>query len=78
LSSVDAAHTGSASGFNSAVARSGGLIATALLGSVLAAQGLSLVGTFHIAMLACAVACVAASASAYFLLKSQRAPVARS
>jgi hypothetical protein len=29
-------------------------------------------------MLACAVACVAASASAYFLLKSQRAPVARS
>jgi EmrB/QacA subfamily drug resistance transporter len=78
LSSVDAAHTGSASGFNSAVARSGGLIATALLGSVLAAKGLSLVGTFHIAMLACAVACVAASASAYFLLKSQRAPVARS
>ena len=49
LSSVDAAHTGSASGFNSAVARSGGLIATALLGSVLAAQGLSLVAPFHIA-----------------------------
>ncbi|HEV3285287.1 MAG TPA: MFS transporter [Steroidobacteraceae bacterium] len=78
LSSVDAAHTGSASGFNSAVARSGGLIATALLGSVLAAKGLSLIGTFHIAMLACALACVASSASAYFLLKSQRAPVARS
>ncbi len=72
LSSVDAAHTGSASGFNSAVARSGGLIATALLGSVLAAQGLSLVATFHIAMLACALACVAASASAYFLLQDPR------
>ncbi len=32
LTSVDAQHTGSASGLNSAVARTGGLIATALLG----------------------------------------------
>jgi EmrB/QacA subfamily drug resistance transporter len=69
LSSVDAAHTGSASGINSAVARTGGLIATALLGSVLAARGLSLLAQFHMAMLACALACVASSASAYFLLK---------
>ncbi len=30
-----------ASGFNSAVARTGGLIATALLGSVLASEGVS-------------------------------------
>ena len=39
LSSVDAEHTGSASGFNSAVSRTGGLIATAMLGAVLAARG---------------------------------------
>ena len=72
LTSVDAAHTGSASGFNSAVARTGGLMATALLGSVLAARGLALLAAFHIAMLACALACVASSASAYFLLTSPR------
>ena len=39
LSSVDQRHEGSASGFNSAVARLGGLVATALLGFVFAAQG---------------------------------------
>lgn len=77
LSSVDAAHTGSASGFNSAVARTGGLIATALLGSVLAARGLSLVTAFHTAMLACALACVASGVSAYLLLKSPGAPAPR-
>jgi EmrB/QacA subfamily drug resistance transporter len=69
LNSVDASHTGSASGFNSAVARGGGLIATALLGSVLAAQGPELLRGFRLAMLACAVACVAAAISAYVLLR---------
>ncbi len=44
LASADPIHTGSASGFNSAIARTGGLIATALLGGVLAARGASLVG----------------------------------
>ena len=39
ISSVDADHVGPASGFNSAVARVGGLIATALLGFVFAQQG---------------------------------------
>lgn len=68
LSSVVAAQTGAASGFNSAVARTGGLIATALLGSVLVARGQELLGAFHLAMLACALACVASSASAYVLL----------
>ena len=38
LGAVDARHTGSASGFNSAIARTGGLIATALLGGVLGAR----------------------------------------
>jgi MFS family permease len=69
LNSVDAAHTGAASGFNSAVARSGGLIATALLGSVLASRGAALLSAFQVAMVLCALACVAASASAYLLLR---------
>ena len=69
LTSVDARHTGSASGFNSAVARAGGLVGTALLGSVLAAQGDQLLAGFHAAMLAGAAVCGAASASAYGLLK---------
>ncbi|HEX4118625.1 MAG TPA: MFS transporter [Rhizomicrobium sp.] len=68
LGAVDARHTGSASGFNSAVARAGGLIATALLGGVLGAKGDDLVQGFHIAALACATACLAASASAFFLI----------
>jgi hypothetical protein len=68
LTSVDAAHTGSASGFNSAVARTGGLVATALLGSVLAARGHLLLVAFHEAMLISAAACVAASVSAFALL----------
>ncbi len=61
LGSVDEAHVGSASGFNSAVARSGGLIATALLGGVLAAQGTVLLADFRFAMLAGAGSCLLAS-----------------
>jgi len=64
LSSVSTDHTGVASGFNSTVARAGGLLATALLGSVFAAHGSSLVMEFHRAMIACAVVCLAASMSA--------------
>ena len=36
---VDARHTGSASGFNSAIARTGGLVATALLGAGAGGEG---------------------------------------
>ena len=68
LGAVDQRHTGSASGFNSAIARTGGLIATALLGGVLGAQGDYLMTGFHMAALACAIACLAASASAFFLI----------
>ncbi len=68
LTSVDAAHTGSASGINSAVARSGGLVATALLGSVLAAAGAGLLVAFHIAMGIGALISAAASLSAFGLL----------
>lgn len=69
LSTVDHRHTGSASGFNSAIARAGGLVATALLGGVLGARGPQLVSGFHVAALACAIASAAAAASAFFLIK---------
>jgi len=72
LTSIDARHTGSASGLNSAVARTGGLIATALLGSVLAAEGKQLLSQFHAAMTAGAVACAAASLAALSLLDRRR------
>jgi predicted MFS family arabinose efflux permease len=68
LSSVDARHTGSASGLNSAVSRAGGLVATALLGGVLAAQGEALYGAFHLAALFGAAVSVMAGASAFLLV----------
>ena len=71
LNSVDDRHTGSASGFNSAIARTGGLVATALLGSVLAARGAALVGAFHGAMFAGAAACLGASVSAFVLIRNK-------
>jgi EmrB/QacA subfamily drug resistance transporter len=67
LMSVDAQHTGSASGLNSAVARTGGLVATALLGSVLAATGPALTTAFDLAMAVGAAICIAASASALLI-----------
>jgi len=71
LGSVDASHTGSASGFNSAVARAGGLVATALLGGVLGAAGQALISGFHTAVIACAVACVGAGAAAFLLVRDR-------
>jgi predicted MFS family arabinose efflux permease len=50
LGSVEEQHVAMASGFNSAVARTGGLIATALLGAVLASEGTELFTGFHAAM----------------------------
>jgi EmrB/QacA subfamily drug resistance transporter len=73
LGSVDTRHTGSASGLNSAVARAGGMVATAFLGGVLGAAGSALVTAFHVAAVVCAVTCVAASASALLLVDSKRA-----
>lgn len=65
LSSVDAGHSGVASGFNSAVARAGGLFTTALLAAVLGAQGAALLEAFHVAALACAVTALASAGCAY-------------
>jgi EmrB/QacA subfamily drug resistance transporter len=73
LTSVDPSHTGSASGLNSAVARTGGLVATALLGTVLGAAGAQLVSAFHAAMIAGAIASCAAAFSAFALLGSRTA-----
>lgn len=47
LSSVDDRHTGTASGFNSAIARTGGLIATAVAGLVIGQSGAALISAFH-------------------------------
>jgi len=68
LSSVDDEHTGTASGFNSAIARTGGLIATAGSGAVIAASGAALIGAFHIAALAGAALAAGAAASAFVSL----------
>lgn len=68
LTSVDARHTGSASGFNSAAARTGGLIATSLLGAVLAAQGEHLVSAFHGALIIAAGASVCSALFAFALV----------
>jgi EmrB/QacA subfamily drug resistance transporter len=51
LGSVEEKHVAMASGFNSAVARTGGLIATALLGAVLGSKGKELFDGFLVAML---------------------------
>jgi predicted MFS family arabinose efflux permease len=60
LGSVEEKHVAMASGLNSAVARTGGLIATALLGAVLASKDAALFAGFHVAMMvSAAVAAVA-------------------
>ncbi|MEO8547032.1 MAG: MFS transporter [Sphingomicrobium sp.] len=68
LGSVDERHVGMASGFNSAVARTGGLIATALLGAVLGGTGAALISGFHGAMIASAAAAALASVVAFLML----------
>jgi predicted MFS family arabinose efflux permease len=69
LSSVEEKFTGAASGLNSAVARTAGLMATALLGSVLGAGGSALTSGFQTTMAACAVASIGAAAAAYFWVR---------
>ena len=56
LGSVDARHTGMVSGLNSALSRLGGLIAVALMGTVLGASGQALLDAFSATMLATAAA----------------------
>jgi MFS family permease len=69
IAAVDPSHVGSASGVNNATARVAGLLATALLGYVLAGDMTerAFVGRFHGAAIVGAVLALAAAASAYFL-----------
>jgi EmrB/QacA subfamily drug resistance transporter len=69
MASVDARHVGTANGFNSAIARTGGLIATALLGSVLAASGQALETAFDRAVLAAAAGAALAGIAALLMLR---------
>ena len=68
LGSVEEQHVAMASGFNSAVARTGGLIATALLGSVLLGKGEQLFTAFHAAMTVSALASALAGVIALAML----------
>jgi EmrB/QacA subfamily drug resistance transporter len=72
MNSVNADHLGAASGFNSAVARMGGLIATALLGFVFAKEGsrVALVSSAHVAALVGAGLAALAGASAFLLIRN--------
>lgn len=69
MASVDRDHVGTANGFNSAVARTGGLIATALLGAVLAARGTALAEAFAVAAYVAAGAAAVAGLAALILLR---------
>ena len=70
LASVETSRTGVASGLNSAVARTGGLIATALLSAVLAAHGTTLVSAYQIACLFGAGAAVISALCAFLLVRA--------
>jgi predicted MFS family arabinose efflux permease len=78
MASVDAAHTGTASGFNSAVARLGGLVATALLGFVFARDGAeAFLAGFRVAALAGA-GCAALASLAALLIPPPQVTAAES
>ncbi len=73
LSSVDDQHTGTASGFNSAIARTGGLIATALAGAVIAVPVAQLGEVFPIAAIVAAILAVGAGLIAFATLPASAA-----
>jgi EmrB/QacA subfamily drug resistance transporter len=75
LSSVDQHHTGTASGFNSATARMGGLIATSLAGAVLVQTGASLIAAFQSAAILGALLAVGSGVAAYFTLDGNRSRI---
>jgi MFS family permease len=71
LAAVDKHQTGMASGFNSAVARLGGLIVVALLGSVLAGTGETLLAPFAKALIAMGIIAALGGFCALFGLRGQ-------
>lgn len=72
LSSVSEQYIASASGLNSALARAGGLVATALIGAVLASHGVLLITRFHQSMLVAAVVASLAGVCASWALNLPR------
>lgn len=72
LSSVGSHQTGVASGFNSAVARLGGLIAVALVGAVLTQKGEAMLGPFRIALTIMGVIAALGGGASYFGLLGRR------
>jgi EmrB/QacA subfamily drug resistance transporter len=70
LASVDTKREGVASGLNSAVARTGGLIATAVASAVLAAHGTMLVSAYQVACLVAAGAAVISGLCAFLLVRA--------
>jgi EmrB/QacA subfamily drug resistance transporter len=70
LASVDDRHSGAASGFNTAIARTGGLIATALAGAVIAGVGGSLTTAFRGAALIAALVAMVAALTAFATLRT--------
>ncbi|MCE4226622.1 MFS transporter [Methylobacterium sp. C25] len=69
LGSVDDRHSGSASGFNSAVARAGGLVATGLMGGIFAARGPALHEAYAVAVVIIAAASLLAGAGGVMVTK---------
>jgi MFS family permease len=72
LTTAPKTHTGLASGFNSAVARTGGLIATALAAGILDAHGEALDVLFRHAAIVAAAAAFGAGISALVWLRGRR------
>jgi len=71
LAAVEKHQMGMASGFNSAVARLGGLIAVALLGAVLARTGKTMLAPFAIALVAMGIFAALGGAAAWFGLSGR-------
>jgi EmrB/QacA subfamily drug resistance transporter len=74
LAAVDDRHAGTASGFNSAIARTGGLIATAVAGAVLASAGSGLIAAFHAAAWVGVGLSAVSGAAAWFTLGARPKP----
>ena len=72
LGSVDQHQTGMASGFNSALSRTGGLIAVALLGAVIAGEGQAIFGPFRVALIAMAAVAAAGGIAAWIGLAAAK------
>ena len=75
MASVEPGHVGAASGFNSAVARIAGLIATALLGFVFGrGSGEAFMAAFRVGVLVGAASAAVAAGCAFLLIRPSISP----